>query len=74
MMNNPTTNNKAAITGVVALSGALAFITIKAIEAYFNVHLNGSSAETMGATTVIWHAILNYCGISDVAAEEVKLK
>lgn len=60
-----TTNNKALITSVAALSAALAFVTIKAVERIFEVKLNGETAEVMGSVTVLYHALLTWLGIVD---------
>lgn len=60
-----TTDNKAVITGVAAVSAALAFVTIKAIEHIFDVKLNAETAPVMGSVTVLWHAALTYLGVTD---------
>jgi hypothetical protein len=67
-MNNKTvhtTDNKAVITGVTALSAALAFLTLRVFESVTGVHINGQSTEVMAAVTVLYNAVLNYLGFID---------
>jgi hypothetical protein len=72
MNNRPvhTTNNKAVITGVTALSAALAFLTLRVFEAATGVHINGQSAEVMAAVTVVYNALLNYLGFIDAPPKD----
>jgi hypothetical protein len=61
-----TTDNKLQITGLTALSAALAMITVHVIEKMFGLHLNGTTPEVMGSITIVYHALLNWAGFNDL--------
>lgn len=71
MKTTRTTDNKAAITGVVTLSAGLAVITVVLVEKICHFDMNGETAPVMGALTVCYHALLNYFGVSNVPADDV---
>ena len=49
----------------VTLSAALAVVVVHVTEHAFGVKLNGSTAEFMGALTVVFHALLHVVGVND---------
>jgi hypothetical protein len=69
-----TTDNKLKITGIVTLSAALAVVTVAVFEKTMGYHLDGTSPEITGSITVIYHAILQWCGISDIHLSEPEEK